>query len=360
MRGPLHDLHVGLGAKFVEFSGYDMPVSYRSIKEEHEAVRNGVGLFDVSHMGNVRIDGEGAAALLDRCTVSDPYRLEVGHGVYSVLLDYDASIIDDTIFYRVGDEAFYMVPNAGKHQRIANWLRVQADEITRNVDVYDESLETCIFALQGPKAPDTLKRAGAGVPDSPRFRIHEAKVDGVDVRIATTGYTGETGYELFVPVSDGERVFRALLDAGTRHDILPIGLGARDTLRLEMAYALAGHEFEGGRTPLEAGLSWTIKWDHEFIGKARLIEQKQRKDYARLVGLEVTGRGIAREGYAVLDGSGEPIGKVTSGTQAPTVGKAIALAYVDPGHAKKGTELAVEVRGKPVDAVVVATPFLKR
>lgn len=360
MRGPLHDLHEGLGARFTEFSGYEMPVQYHGIKDEHQAVRERVGLFDVSHMGNLRITEEGAGALMDRCTVSDAYRLDRGQGVYSLMLRYDASIIDDTIFYRLPDDDYYMVPNAGKHGMVAEWLTVQGDELARSSEVIDETLETCIFALQGPKAPKTLAGAGADIPDTPRFRIHETQVDGVPVRVATTGYTGETGYELFVPVSNGEKVFRALLDAGTRHDIMPCGLGARDTLRLEMGFALAGNEFEGGRTPLDAGLGWTVKWDHEFIGKAKLAEQKEAGDHDRLVGFEMKGRGIARHGYPILDADGGAAGIVTSGTMSPTLGKAIGLGYVPKGMHKAGTPLQVEVRGKPVEAEVVKTPFLKK
>ncbi|MBW3583030.1 MAG: glycine cleavage system aminomethyltransferase GcvT [Euryarchaeota archaeon] len=360
LKGPLHDLHARLGARFVGFGGFEMPVQYSSIKEEHEAVRTHVGLFDVSHMSNLRIEGPGAEALLSRTTVSDAAKLKVGRGVYTAVLRDDGTILDDTIFYRMADDSFYLVPNAGLNEAVRAALEAHADDVEGDVTVTDVSRATCIFALQGPDAPAVLKAAGADVPDTPPFRIHEAQVDGAVCQVATTGYTGETGYELFVSEERGPEVFEALLDAGKVHGIEPVGLGARDTLRLEMGFALAGNEFEGGRTPLEAGLGWAVKWDHDFVGKEALVRQKETDDHDRLVGLELSGRGIARHGYAVLDGSGQQVGIVTSGTLSPSLDTAIALAYVRPGQAAPGTEVAVDVRGRPVAATVAKTPFLKR
>lgn len=359
MRGPLHDLHERLGARFVPFAGFDMPVMYSSIKEEHARVRDAVGLFDVSHMSNLLIQGDGAEALLQRCTPSLPEKLKQGRGVYTCITADDGTILDDTIYTRDGD-GFRMVPNAGMNELIANHLKKHAADVDGAVEVIDESRDTAILALQGPRAPDTLARATDEVPPTPRFATHGRQIEGVPVRVATTGYTGESGFEVFCPADSAPAVFEALLEEGAEHGILPIGLGARDTLRLEMAYALAGHEFKGGRTPLEAGLGWTVKWDHNFVGKEVLVAQKESGHYDRLVGLKITGRGIPREEYPVLDTTGAAIGTVTSGTLSPTLGYGIALAYVPAVHAAVGTSLAVEVRGKPVAAEVVKTPFLKR
>ena len=359
-RVPLHPVHERLGARFVTFSGHDMPVLYSSIQEEHARVRQAAGLFDVSHMGNLRIEGKGAAALLSSVTVADITALPEGKGIYTVLPDDNGHIIDDTIIYRTAPEDYYMVPNAGMHERIAEILERRARRIEDDVVLQDVTRSTCILALQGPKAPDVLQAAGAEVAAEPRFRVHEAELHGAPLIATTTGYTGETGYELFVHNDHAKNVFEALLEAGTSHGLVPAGLGARDTLRIEMAYALAGHEFQGGRTPLEAKLAWTIHWDHDFVGREALLALKEEGGYDRLVGLEMTGRGIPREGHRVLDPAGKRIGIVTSGTQSPTLGKAIGLAYVAPDHAKPGTTVAVEVRGKAIEARVVKTPFLKR
>lgn len=359
MRGPLHALHEALGARFVEFSGYDMPVMYTSIKEEHARVRDAVGLFDVSHMGNLTIEGPGAQALLQRCTPSLPEKLKPGRGVYTVITADDGTILDDTIYMRASDDRFLMVPNAGQNAPIAAHLERHAADVDGAVTITDQTADTAILALQGPNAPRTLARVTQEVPPTPRNATHHREIDGAEARITTTGYTGETGYEIFCPAKDAEKVFRTLMEEGDQDGILPIGLGARDTLRLEMGYALAGHEFKGGRTPLEAGLGWTVKWDHDFVGKDALVAQKEAGDHDRLVGLKVTGRGIPREDHPVL-ADGQRVGIVTSGTLSPTLGHGIALAYVPPSHAAPGTRLQVEIRGKGIEAEVVKPPFLKR
>lgn len=358
-RGPLHALHERLGARFTTFSGFEMPLQYTSIRAEHKAVREAAGLFDVSHMGNLRVEGPDAAALLARATVSRPDELAEGHGVYTVIPDASGHILDDTIVYRIEDDRYYLVPNAGQNEPIAAHLRGLATDGKLDAHVTDVTRETVILALQGPRSPEILKDAGASVPAEPRFRLHTREVAGQMVWVATTGYTGETGYELFVDARSGAEVHDRLRLAGEDHALAPVGLGARDTLRLEMGYALAGNEFAGGRTPLEASLGWTVKWDHDFLGRDALERQREQGDHDRLVGLRMLERGIPRPHYPVLDDSGDAVGTVTSGTMSPSLGIGIALAYLPREHSKKGTRLQVEVRGSPMRAEVARPPFLK-
>lgn len=360
MRGPLHELHERLGARFTDFAGFEMPLRYETIQKEHEAVRERAGLFDVSHMGNLRIEGPGAGDLLSFATVSRVDQLEEGRGVYTVMLDENAHILDDTIVYRYEHDRFYMVPNAGKNEPISDHLRTLAEKKGLQVTVTDASRDTCIFALQGPKAVKILEAAGAATPENPRFRLHTRELAGQVVWVATTGYTGETGYELFVDARSGPEVFQRLLLAGEDDGLRPVGLAARDTLRLEAGLALAGNEFEGGRTPLEARLGWAVDWEHDFNGKAALEKQREAKAHDRLVGVKMEGRAIVRTHYPVIDENGEKVGVVTSGTKSPSLGYSIALAYVPPRLAKAGSKLQVEVRGKRHPGEVVKLPFLKK
>lgn len=360
MRAPLHELHERLGARFVDFSGFEMPLRYDTINKEHEAVRERAGLFDVSHMGNLRLDGPDAGTLLAKATVSRLDKTKQGRGVYTAILDENGHIMDDTIVYRFEEDRYYMVPNAGKNEPIAEHLRSIAEKDKLDVNLTDASRDTCIFALQGPRSEPILEAAGAPTPLTPRFRLHTREIAGQVVWIATTGYTGETGYELFVDARSGPEVFQRLLMAGEDHGILPVGLGARDTLRLEAGLALAGNEFEGGRTPLEANLGWTVNWEHDFVGKTALETQKEKGDHDRLVGLKMLDRAVARTHYPVLDETGTQVGVVTSGTKSPTLGDSIAMAYVPPAHAKPGTRVQVEIRGKAHPAEVVKMPFLRK
>jgi aminomethyltransferase len=336
-----------------------MPRQYDSIRAEHHAVREAAGLFDVSHMGNLRIEGPDAGALLGRATVSRPDKLKEERGVYTVMLDERANILDDTIVYRIEGDSFYMVPNAGKNESIAAHLRGIAAGQGLDVEVTDVSRETAILALQGPRAPQVLQHAGARVDPEPRFRLHTREIAGQVVWVATTGYTGETGYELFVDARSGTEVYERLRLAGEDLGLRPVGLGARDTLRLEMGYALAGNEFAGGRSPLEAGLGWIVKWDHEFVGKETLVAQREAATHDRLVGLRMEGRAVPRHDYPVLV-AGKRVGTVTSGTMSPSLGVGIALAYVRPEHAEAERFVDVAVRGEPHPARVVRPPFLAR
>jgi aminomethyltransferase len=349
LQTPLHGAHAALGASFVEFAGYDMPVHYGSIKDEHMTVRNAVGLFDVSHMSNLWVTGKKAAAALAKVTPSDPTKVPLGKGKYTVILRDDGAIVDDTFYFHLAADKFYVIPNAGRNT-------VVAEHITSNtpgVKVEDVTTQHGILALQGPKARDVLAGASADAP--PKFHhIVDMTIAGVKCMVSGSGYTGEKGVELYVPTEGLVKVWEHLLSVGKAHGIKPIGLGARDTLRLEKGYCLAGNEFEGGRTPIEAGLEWVIDWNVDFLGKARLQRQKDAGDHLRLVGL-LQEKGIPRHGYPIHK-AGQTVGKVTSGTLSPTLEQGIALGYVK--GADLGDEVNVEVRGKAMPAKIVKTPFV--
>jgi aminomethyltransferase len=348
LKTPLYDWHAAHGATFVPFAGYDMPVHYGSIKEEHFTVRQAVGLFDVSHMSNLNLNGAGAAKALAKATPSQPAALPLGKGKYTVVLRPDGTILDDTIYFRTGPEHYTMIPNAGRNEEVAEHLRALG------AHVEDVTLETGIFALQGPKAREVLAAAALPGAQLPKFHhIVDLELAGIPCRASGTGYTGEKGVEVYVPAKHAVKVWQHILEAGKSHGIRPIGLGARDTLRLEKGYCLAGNEFEGGRTPIEAGLEWTMDWSGDFLGKARLQEQKSG-DHERLVGLRMD-RGIPRHGYEVHK-DGKRIGTVTSGTLSPTLNVGIALAYVR--GAEDGDVVDVMIRDRPHPATVVKPPFV--
>ena len=348
LRTALYDRHAALGATFTEFAGYDMPVVYGSIKEEHQTVRERVGLFDVSHMSNLWVEGPGAAATIGAVTTKSIEALPVGKGQYGVVLAADGTIIDDVFTFRIEEERFLMVPNAGRNQVVADHLAAHAAPDTVLVD---ETSKWSILALQGPEAHPLLGRIAEGT--APKFHhAADMQIAGAGCLVTGTGYTGEKGVEIFVRNDDAPAVWDALMAGGSEVGIRAIGLGARDTLRLEKGYALAGNEFEGGRTPLEAGLGWLIDWDHAFLGKDALLAQKEA-GHDHLVGL-VQAKGVPRHGYPVcLDG--ESIGVITSGTKSPTTGDGIALAYVR--GAGPGDVVTVEVRGRHQEATLVKPPF---
>jgi aminomethyltransferase len=348
LRTALYDTHAAAGATFVEFAGHDMPVHYGSIKEEHAAVRASAGLFDVSHMSNLWVSGPTAAKALARTTPTDPESVPVGKGKYTVFLRDDGTILDDAFYFRAEPDRYFVVPNAGRNVAVLEHLSANGAK-----DVEDVTRAWSILALQGPKAKEVLAAASASAP--PKFHhLATMEVAGVQVLASGTGYTGEKGCELYVPFADTKKVWDHLMHAGKPQGLRPIGLGARDTLRLEKGYCLAGNEFAGGRTPIEAGLEWTMGWDGDFLGKSRLLRQKEQGDHLRLVGLTQE-KGIPRHGYGILK-EGQSIGTVTSGTLSPTLGVGIALGYVK--GVEVGDEVAVDVRGKAMQAIVVKTPFL--
>jgi aminomethyltransferase len=360
LKSPLHDIHKSLGAKFTEFAGFEMPIQYSSIRDEHLTVRKNVGLFDVSHMSNVWITGKGAQELISLTTVEDASRIPDKKSQYTAILKKDGTIIDDTIFMHL-DDRYMMIPNAGMAEIVTDWLNKAADEHNICATVENVSHEYVILAIQGPKARDTLQKlTDTDLKTIGFFVCQYIDIAGVNCIIAHTGYTGELGFELHItPAKKAENVFKKILEAGKEFEIKPIGLGARDTLRLEKCFMLAGNEFEGGRTPLEATMGWTINWDHDFIGKEALLKQKEKGDFERITCLSCQDKGIPRHGCEIHK-DGKKVGKVTSGTLSPCLNVGIAMGYVKPDFREKDSILDIIIRDKPVKAKVVKPPFVPK
>ena len=340
----------------VEFAGWHMPVQYKTgLIAEHKAVRQAAGLFDVSHMGQLDFRGPGAVAMVNGLITNDLERIPNGKAQYTAICNDDGGILDDGISYRLADDHVMMVVNASNTPKIVAWFRERAQGDAEFTDVSDE---WALFALQGPRAADILPRVIPGAEDMGAFEVRQLG----DAIIATTGYTGEAGYEIFVPAAQGADIWAALLAAGTDFGILPVGLGARDTLRLESKMCLYGNDIDESTNPIEAGIGWAVKTEKAtgFIGQEALRAVKAGKTTRRLVGLILTARGIARHGYPVHDQTGQQVGRVTSGTMSPTLGEAIALAYVDKPHHKVGTPLNIAVRKRMVACEVAKTPFYRR
>jgi len=355
---PLYEEHVAAGAKLVPFAGYEMPVQYSSgIIAEHTAVRKRVGLFDVSHMGELEIKGPQALELVQYVTTNDASKLVVGQAQYSVICREDGGCVDDCIVYRFED-VYMIVVNASNKDKDRDWIWHHADRF--DVEVNDKSDEIALIALQGPRAQNVLTPLTQVPLDNIQYyHFGTGEVAGVPAVISRTGYTGEDGFELYINERDAVKLWRALMEAGAAEGILPAGLGARDSLRLEMGYALYGNDIDDKHTPLEAGLAWVTKLDKpDFIGKRALVQQKADGVRARLVGFALTERGFPRHGYEVRV-NGEPAGEVTSGTVSPSLEKGIGLAYVPVEAAKAGSTLDIMVRDKPVPAEVTRAPFYK-
>jgi aminomethyltransferase len=355
-RTPLFEKHEALGAKMVPFAGYDMPIQYEGIVAEHRAVRGHAGLFDLSHMGEFFFKGRGAGATIDRLVSSDIAGLAVGQARYGLLTNERGTIIDDVIVYRISDGEYMMVVNA------ANIAKDRAHVLAHlNDDVRfdDRSYSTALVAIQGPRAAEILtSHTDADVRSLPSFGVTQGRVSGVRATLARTGYTGEDGFEVFVANADAEKVWDGLLAAGRAEGVKPIGLGARDTLRLEARFSLYGNDIDETTDPIESGLGWTCKLDKEFIGRDVIAAKKAEGPKRKIAGLVIEG-GVARHGHEVTQ-NGEVVGHVTSGTYGPTVEKNIALAYVPTPLSKVGTALGVRIRGKDVPATVVKTPFYRR
>ncbi len=355
-RTPLAARHVALGARMVPFAGWDMPVQYTGIIDEHKAVRAAAGLFDIAHMGVVEVAGPGAAATLEWLTTNHVAKLDVGRAHYSLLCREDGGILDDLIIYRAGAERFLVVVNASNRAKDFEWMTghvpaggarpVQRDDLA-------------LLALQGPNAARILaKLTPADIDAVPYFGVAEAAVAGRPMRIARTGYTGEDGFELFAEAAQLGALWDTLLEAGAELGLKPIGLGARDTLRLEMGYSLYGHELTEQTLPLEAGVGWVVKpAKGDFIGRAAIEAARARGLSRKMVGIELTERGVPRSDYPIV-ADGKTIGIVTSGTSSPSLGKGIAMGYVDVAYAEVGRALGIEVRGKPLAAKVVKLPFV--
>jgi len=357
-RTSLYPVHLRSGARLVEFGGWEMPVQYTGIVGEHRAVRTAAGLFDVSHMGEVEVEGPGALDTVQRLITNDAARLEVGAGLYSPMCLPTGGIVDDLTVFRLGERRFLFVVNAATTDKDFAWIREHAV----NAAVRNRSVEFALLALQGPRAPAILARLTRLAPESVAFFhvVEGVEVAGVRCFVSRSGYTGEDGFEIGCPWDEAPRLWDALMDVGGEDGLVPVGLGARDTLRLEAALMLYGNDIDETTTPLEAPLGWTVKLDKGgFIGRDALLRQKQEGVRRRLVGFEMQERAIPRHGYPLLAG-GRVIGRVTSGTFGPWVQKGIGLGYVVPELARPGTEISVQIRDQPVRAVVVKLPFYKR
>ena len=357
---PLHSQHRALQARMVPFAGWEMPVEYSGITQEHLAVRTRAGVFDVSHMGEIEIAGNNALAAVQRIACSDPARLQVGQAQYSGLLTPDGTFLDDMVVYRMGPAHFLMVVNAANVAKDYAWIREQVQAVS-NAAVIDSSSRYGLIALQGPASRHVLQPlTGVELDGIAPFWFAHGEVAGARVTISRTGYTGEDGFEIFVPPNTAARVWEAILASGRAADVVPVGLGARDTLRLEACLRLYGNDIDESTTVLEAGLGWMIGWSNDrFIGRERLVQQKEKGTIRRLVGFELLDRGIARHGHEVVR-DGRPIGVVTSGTQTPYLKKAIGMAYVPTDLAVPATEIDVDIRGRIARARVVPMPFYKR
>ena len=359
---PLYGRHRELGARLVEFSGWEMPVQYTSILEEHRAVRRRAGLFDVCHMGEFRIQGDGALAFLQYLVPNDVGKLAVNQALYTQLCLPSGGTLDDLLIYRLGENEYMAVVNAGTMPKDWDWFNRHAAGFA-SVDLVNVSFETGLLALQGPYA-ETILQPLAPATQLPAISYYHASpgvVSGIDCLISRTGYTGEDGFELYCRSDQVEALWDSILAAGSPQGLLPAGLGARDTLRLEAGYCLYGHELNEDITPLEAGLGWTVKLNKnaDFIGRQALLEEKQGGLRRKLVGLVLRERGVPRAGYVIMR-TNEAVGEVTSGTMCPTLDQAAALGFVQPDLSTPGTMLAVEIRAKAVGAEVVALPFYKR
>lgn len=354
---PLSDIHIALGAKMVDFAGFYMPVRYTSDLEEHHCVRNAVGMFDVSHMGEFLLKGDKALDLLQRIVSNDVSKLEKGQAQYAYLPNATGGIVDDLLVYHLEDGNYMCVVNAGNIEKDWNWF---TKHNTDGVEMHNISEQTALLAIQGPKAADALQSlTDIALKDIPYYRFTKGTFAGVDnVLISATGYTGAGGFELYFRKEHAEEIWNKILEAGKPFGLQPIGLGARDTLRLEKGFCLYGNDIDDSTSPLEAGLSWVTKFNKDFIAKDILLQQKAYGLQQKLVGFTMVDRGIPRHDYMIKDATGNTIGRVTSGTQSPTLGYGVGLGYVAAAHTALDAEIYIDIRGKLLKAKVVKLPFL--
>ncbi len=364
MKTALYELHERLGATFTNFMGYEMPLLYTSVQEEHLNVRHNVGIFDVSHMGKIFVRGNDAEKFISKITVERAEKIKKGMGQYTVLLNENGDIIDDEVFLHVGYNEYLFIPNAGMHERMEEWMKKNA---FGDVEIEDVSNEYSIIAVQGPKSAETLQEIlhfdisalkffACSEISKENFSID---FDGEKCIISRTGYTGERGYEMYIyPAEAAINVFEQLLEKGKKYGVMPVGLAARDTLRLEKGFMLACNEFEGGRNPIEAGLEWVIDWEHDFIGKEALLEFKKREEYEKITFLECMDAGIPRQHDEVFV-NGKKVGVVTSGNFSPCLRKGIALAYINTKYRKEGSEVILKGR-REIRAKIIKGPFVKK
>jgi aminomethyltransferase len=352
---PLFDRHVEAGARMVEFAGYMMPIQYEGIMAEHNLVRTAAGIFDLTHMGEIEIKGKRALEFVNHLITNDLAHLPAGGIVYTAICKEDGGILDDALAYRMED-GIYMVVNASNKDKIWRWILTQKwDDVT----VKDLSDSTALIAVQGPRAGEiTAKVTDVDLSGMEYYHFARGKVMGADAIVSRTGYTGEDGFEIYIDNDKAPALWDRLMEEGKPYGMKPIGLGARDTLRLEARYALYGNELDEDTNPLEAGIKWVVKLDKPgFIGRDALQKVSAQKPARKLIGFEMTKPGVPRHGFQVFDAKGALIGKVTSGTHSPTLKKALGLALVRRDSGKTGDEIMIEIRGKKTPAVVVKTPF---
>ncbi len=355
----LSNTHTTLGAKMVPFAGYNMPVQYEGVNAEHQTVRDGVGVFDVSHMGEFLLEGPNALALIQKVSSNDATKLAIGKAQYSCLPNADGGIVDDLIIYMLAENKYLLVVNASNIEKDWNWI---SSHNTDGAIMTNISEGYSLLAIQGPKAIAAMQSLTN--TDLAAIKFYNFEVDtfaGVkDVIISATGYTGSGGFEIYCKNEDAQQIWDNAFEAGAEFGIKPIGLAARDTLRLEMGYCLYGNDIDDSTSPLEAGLGWITKFSKEFVNSEALAKQKEEGVSRKLVAFELTGKGIPRQGYDIIDQDGNKIGNVTSGTMSPSMNKGIGLGYVTKSLSKIDTEIAIQIRKNAVPAKIVKLPFYKK
>ncbi len=355
----LTHIHEALGAKLVAFAGYNMPVQYEGVNVEHETVRNGVGVFDVSHMGEFLIEGDQALQLIQKVTSNDAKKLQIGDAQYSCFPNEDGGIVDDLICYRIKEKTYMLVVNASNIEKDWNWISKYNKSIGATMRNLSEDYS--LLAIQGPKAVEAMQSLTSVDLESIKFYTFKiGDFAGINsIIISATGYTGSGGFEIYCKNSEVEQVWNKVFEAGKNFGIKPIGLAARDTLRLEMGYCLYGNDINDTTSPIEAGLGWITKFSKHFVNDAYLKKQKEEGVTKKLVAFELTERGIPRHDYDIVDANGNKIGIVTSGTMSPSLKKGIGMGYVPTSFSKKGTEIFIQIRKKQIPATIVKLPFYK-
>ena len=357
----LHKIHEKLGAKIVPFAGYNMPVQYEGVTAEHLTVRDSVGVFDVSHMGEFLVSGESALALIQKVTSNDASKLAIGDAQYSCFPNTENGIVDDLICYRIKENQYLLVVNASNIEKDWNWISKYNEEF--GADLKDLSDDYSLLAIQGPKAKEAMQSLSSlDLADIPFYKFKVGDFAGIEnVIISATGYTGSGGFEIYCKNSEVEQIWNRVFLAGAEFGIKPIGLAARDTLRLEMGYCLYGNDIDDTTSPIEAGLGWITKFTKDFVNADALAKQKEEKPSRKLVAFELNERGIPRQGYDIVDEEGNTIGNVTSGTMSPSLSKGIGLGYVPDAAAaaKTGTQIQIQIRKKAIPATIVKLPFYK-
>ena len=355
----LNDVHVSLGAKMVPFAGYNMPVQYEGVTAEHLTVRESVGVFDVSHMGEFLVSGENALALIQKVTSNDASKLAIGDAQYSCFPNTENGIVDDLICYRIKENTYLLVVNASNIEKDWNWISSYNKEF--NADLKDLSEDYSLLAIQGPKAVEAMQSLSSlDLADIPFYKFKIGDFAGIEnVIISATGYTGSGGFEIYCKNDEVAQIWNKVFEAGADFGIKPIGLAARDTLRLEMGYCLYGNDIDDTTSPMEAGLSWITKFTKDFVNADALAKEKEQKPKRRLVAFELNERGIPRQGYDIVDEDGKVIGNVTSGTMSPCSQKGIGMGYVPRTLSKSGSQIHIQVRKKAIPATIVKLPFYK-